>query len=303
MAEITVLTPTYNRGYIIRRTYESLLQQHYRDFKWLIIDDGSVDDTKEVVSEFIEEGKIEIEYYYKENGGKHTALNYAYTIMDTPYCVILDSDDELTADALSIFIDVWNRRDKSCEYWCVSARCLDGVTGKLVGQPYPENINQLKHGLKKRIMIGKSTGEKCTFYDTKILTQYPFPVYEDTKYVTEDTIWLTISKKYDQLCTNACVRIYHQDMEDSLARGYMHTNQKAATYCYFSAYVINHDAIRFLYNPQSIVYFIHFSRCATLAGKDYFTSIKQINGVWRKIAVTICYPIGKIIAEKQKRSI
>ena len=301
MADITVLTPTYNRAYIIERTYRSLIVQKYQDFKWMIIDDGSNDNTKDVIDEFIKENRIQIEYYYKENGGKHTALNFAYSKIDTPYCVILDSDDELTEDALLVFSEIWEKRDRSREYWCISARCLDGATGELVGKAYPDNINDLKFGLKKRIVIGKSYGEKCTFYDTSILTQFPFPVYKDTKYVTEDTIWLTISKKYDQLCTNKCVRIYHQNMSDSLARGYMHSEQKAATYFYFSAYIINNDAIRFLYNPKSVLYFLHFSRCAKLSNKRYSDAISLIESCWKKIVVTLFYPFGFFIGLIQSK--
>ena len=73
---ITILTPAYNRGYVIHKAYKSLLQQKNKDFEWVVIDDGSTDNTKEVIEKFIDENKINISYYRKKNGGKHTALNY-----------------------------------------------------------------------------------------------------------------------------------------------------------------------------------------------------------------------------------
>ena len=78
MKTITIFTPTYNRAHTLVRTYNSLCQQTCKDFEWLIIDDGSTDNTYEIVQEWIEESDFKIRYIYKENGGKHTALNVAF---------------------------------------------------------------------------------------------------------------------------------------------------------------------------------------------------------------------------------
>ena len=104
---ITVFTPTYNRAKTLVRVYESLLNQTNKDFVWLIVDDGSTDNTKVLVAKWIEENKLSIEYHYKENGGKHTAMKMAYQLAQTKYLLAIDSDDELTPDAVEDFLNDW----------------------------------------------------------------------------------------------------------------------------------------------------------------------------------------------------
>ena len=96
---ITVFTPTYNRAYILPKLYESLKKQTCMNFEWLIIDDGSTDDTSEVVKTF-KTDKFPILYYYKKNGGKHTAMNYSHPYINGDLLFIVDSDDVLTNDAI-----------------------------------------------------------------------------------------------------------------------------------------------------------------------------------------------------------
>ena len=101
MSNITVLTPAYNRGKLLEKLYESLCAQDCKDFEWLIVDDGSTDDTSERVEQMKQTADFPIFYHRKENGGKHTALNYAYQFIKTPLTFIVDSDDSLTRDAIS----------------------------------------------------------------------------------------------------------------------------------------------------------------------------------------------------------
>ena len=97
---ITIVTPSYNRGYIIRKLYNSLVQQE-RLFEWIIVDDGSTDNTKEIVNGFIGENIFPIKYIKKNNGGKHTAINMAMKHIQTPLTMIVDSDDFLNSNAIS----------------------------------------------------------------------------------------------------------------------------------------------------------------------------------------------------------
>ena len=76
----TILTPTYNRGENLKKLYKSLLKQKDNNFEWVIVDDGSTDNTKEIIQQFLQEAKINLKYLYKENGGKHTALNLSDSI-------------------------------------------------------------------------------------------------------------------------------------------------------------------------------------------------------------------------------
>ena len=75
---ITIFTPTYNRAHLLERLYKNLCEQEYQNFEWLIIDDGSTDNTREIIENYKREGKLNIQYFYKENGGKHTAINFGW---------------------------------------------------------------------------------------------------------------------------------------------------------------------------------------------------------------------------------
>src|SRR5574344_324976 len=104
---ITVFTPTYNRAHLLCNAYNSLLRQTNKDFEWLIIDDGSTDNTKEIIHKYIDDNKIKIRYYKKNNGGKHTAINYGIKRAKGELTIILDSDDELVNNAIELINKYW----------------------------------------------------------------------------------------------------------------------------------------------------------------------------------------------------
>lgn len=300
MSYLTVVTPTYNRAHNLRQAYHSLLCQTFKDFEWLVIDDGSKDNTKEVVEDIIEEGKLRVTYRYKENGGKHTALNFSYQFVNTEYLVILDSDDELTPNALRDFHDIWESVEDKNKYWCISARSMDSQTGKMIGLPFCEDINSLS-GIKKKKEITKAVGEKCTFRKTSILAANPFPVFDTTKFVSEDMIWSKIHKQYDQYCVNNIVRIYHTEGNDGLSKGNMHSAQKYYTYYYLSRYVINDDFGRIKYDKGALVYILHLSRCALEVGIPYRQVMTELNAFGKKCLVTLGYPVSFLWIKLIKR--
>ena len=106
---LTIFTPAYNRAHTIGRTYESLCRQTSKDFCWLVVDDGSVDNTKELVINWIKENKIPIRYIYQQNQGMHGAHNTAYRNIDTELNTCIDSDDYMPDDAVEKIIAFWNR--------------------------------------------------------------------------------------------------------------------------------------------------------------------------------------------------
>ncbi len=114
MKKITVFTPTFNRAYCLHQLYDSLCKQSSQDFKWLIIDDGSTDGTRELISTWVLEGVIEIQYHFKENGGMHTGHNSAYELIETELNVCIDSDDFMTLDAVEKIVSFWKlNKDKN----------------------------------------------------------------------------------------------------------------------------------------------------------------------------------------------
>ncbi len=108
MTQLTVFTPTYNRSHTLCRTYHSLCRQTCKDFEWLIIDDGSTDNTKKIVENWITDDLIPIKYIYKDNGGLYTGYNVAYQIINSELCVCIDSDDFMPDNAVELILNLWN---------------------------------------------------------------------------------------------------------------------------------------------------------------------------------------------------
>lgn len=140
MKTLTVFTPTYNRAHTLVRTYESLCRQTCKDFEWLIIDDGSTDDTDEHVFSWIAENTIKIRYVKKPNGGLYTGYNTAYTLIATELCVCIDSDDYMPDNAVELIVNHWK---------CYGSDRYAGITGldftldgKPIGGYFPNNLTE-----------------------------------------------------------------------------------------------------------------------------------------------------------------
>lgn len=180
MAALTVFTPAYNRAHTLPRTYESLCSQSCKDFVWLIVDDGSADNTAELVRSWQEKGNgFEIRYIYKENGGMHTAHNTAYENIDTELNTCIDSDDCMASGALEKILRKWESvRDQG--YAGLIALDSD-MDGNIIGQGFPEGLTETT--LTGYYAAGGS-GDKKLIYRTDITNQYPpYPVFEGERYV------------------------------------------------------------------------------------------------------------------------
>lgn len=137
---LTVFTPSYNRAHTLVRTYQSLCNQTCMDFEWLIVDDGSTDNTKQIVNEWIKEKKLPLRYIYKENGGLYTGYNAAYSVIDTELCVCVDSDDYMPEDAVEKIIKRWQTRDKSIDYCGIVGLDFNVVNKLPIGGYFPDGV-------------------------------------------------------------------------------------------------------------------------------------------------------------------
>ena len=180
MALLTVFTPAYNRAHTLPRTYESLCRQDCKDFVWLVVDDGSSDNTAALVRSWQEqENGFEIRYLYQENGGMHTAHNAAYEVIDTELNVCIDSDDCLADGAVKKILNKWCSV-KDLGYAGIIGLDAD-LDGKLIGKGFPD-------GLAETTLTGYyaagGSGDKKLVYRTDVIKQYPpYPVFEGEKYV------------------------------------------------------------------------------------------------------------------------
>ena len=181
MIAITVFTPAYNRAHTIGRTYQSLLAQDCKNFIWMIVDDGSTDNTAELVHQWqAQDNGFEIRYIYKENGGMHTAHNTAYENIDTELNICIDSDDELAPGAIQKILDKWGEV-KTSGYAGMIGLDAEMSTGKIIGSGFPANMTETTLA---GYYAGGGSGDKNLVYRTDVMKQYPpYPVFEGEKYV------------------------------------------------------------------------------------------------------------------------
>ncbi len=190
---LTVFTPAYNRAYTLHKCYKSLKRQTAKDFVWLIIDDGSTDNTKELVDEWILEGAIDIEYYFQENQGMHGAHNTAYELINTELNVCIDSDDYMADDAIEKIINFW-RKHGSDRYAGIVG--LDAAPdGRIIGTRMPENV--IESTLSELYACYKVKGDKKLVYRSELTRKVPpYPIFTGEKYCPLSYKYILI----DQMC-------------------------------------------------------------------------------------------------------
>ncbi|HKM21834.1 MAG TPA: glycosyltransferase family A protein [Lachnospiraceae bacterium] len=193
---LTVFTPTYNRKELLRRVYDSLLQQTSQDFCWLIVDDGSKDCTGDEVRKWIADAEIPIQYVYRENGGKMRAHNTGVERATTELFICVDSDDYLAPDAVEQIVKAWEevraRGNQENTVAGIVAHKGKSLTETLSGSEFP----RVEYSTLRELYQGGFHGETTLVFKTDILKKYPFPEINGEKYVPEDYIYDKIDRDY-----------------------------------------------------------------------------------------------------------
>ncbi|EJR42452.1 glycosyltransferase family 2 protein [Bacillus mycoides] len=198
MENLTIFTPTYNRAYCLTNCYESLKRQTCKNFIWLIIDDGSSDNTKELVDSWIAEKYIKIMYHWQQNQGMHSAHNTAYGLIETELNVCIDSDDYMPDDAVEKIISFWNSYGSDEVSGIIGLDLY--IDGQIIGSELPENLKYStlfnlynKHGV---------TGDKKLVYRTELTKKYPYPIFKNEKYVGLAYKYYMLDQQYEMLLMN-----------------------------------------------------------------------------------------------------
>ena len=214
MCKITVFTPTYNRAYIIEKLYRSLQRQSCQDFEWLVVDDGSSDNTEEVLAAWMKEGNdFPIRYYKKENGGKCRAINDALNLTRGELFFTVDSDDYLTDDALEKILR-WERDLPRDEKFC-------GVAGNLGTAPTQTPNALFETEYHEGTLLDRYQnvdGERAMVFYTDIHKKYRYPAFDGEKFMTEAVVYNRMARDgYKMRFYNDIIWIYEYK-EDGLTK-------------------------------------------------------------------------------------
>lgn len=214
--EVTIFTATYNRSHTLERLYSSIKAQTYRHFEWVVVDDGSSDDTQSVINRIKEKANFQITYYYQSNQGKHIAYNRGVKLAKGVYFLSVDSDDELLPSALGQLMDAWN---------CIPAEIQNkftGVTGlcanegnNIIGDTFPSS--PFDSDSAEAVLKYNIKGDKIGFHRTSVLIDHPFPEDIPAKFIPEGRVWLEIALLYKTRFINAVISRVHNDTSNRLS--------------------------------------------------------------------------------------
>lgn len=206
----TVLTPTYDRAATLPRLYRSLCRQTFRDFEWLVVDDGSRDCTRDLIEGWQTASVLPIRYVSQPNAGKLAACNKGVAESRSELVAQIDSDDELLPDALQKLVHAWYgiAEAERPNFVGVTGLCVDSH-GRVVGDRYPKD-RLISDSMETRYRY-RIRGEKWGFQRRAVLLEFPFPMIDGLPYVPEGVVWSRIARNYKTLYINEPLRVYRAD--------------------------------------------------------------------------------------------
>ena len=288
MVPITVFTPAYNRAGLLPRCFESMKRQTCKNFIWMIIDDGSVDNTRQIVEAWLQEPlDFELQYYYKENGGLHTTYNEAIARIETELCVCIDSDDYMPDDAIEKILSFWDRHGSDAYAGIVG---LDfDLNGKVIGDPLPEQeyVNLIDLHTGKYPIVN---GDRTNVVRTELYRKYaPMKVFPGEKNFNPHYMHLQISREYDFLVLNENLRFvdYQLDgMTNSMFKQYRNSpNSFAETRKLYLSFPDTSWKYRFRHS-------VHLVSSCSLAGN----ALRALRESPRKGMAVMALPFGWLLA-------
>lgn len=281
---LTVFTPAYNRAHTLSRTYESLLKQDCKEFIWLVVDDGSKDNTAELVKQWQKnDNGFEIQYIFKENGGMHTAHNTAYENIQTELNICIDSDDTMSFGAVRKIKEAWLKvKDKG--YAGLIALDADMNTGSIIGKGFPKDMTETT--LSGYYASG-GAGDKKLIYRTDVINSIPpYPVFEGEKYVALAYKYRLIDQNYklSVLDEVICEVEYQADgSSNNMWRQYL-KNPKG--FAFWRKVCMEYPESK----KRLIIDCIHYCSSSFIAKNR-----KYISQSPRKLLTLLCTPFGLII--------
>ncbi len=290
----TLFTPTYNRAHTLPRLYASLERQTFRDFEWLIVDDGSTDNTRDVVAAWQEctSRKLPIRYFWQENAHKKAAFDRGVNEANGELFYTFDSDDEVLPDALQLLNKRWHdipeaERDG---FTGVTGLCIT-ANGDTIGDRFPLDI--LDSDSQEIFHRYKIEGEKSGFHRTDVLRQFRFPM-DVQGHVPEGIVWSAIATRFKTRFVNDPVRIVHFE-PNSIGRSPFSAGLYADGLSLWQREILCNELRWFGYNPFWFLkaaanysrFYLHLYK--TQPGKRW-----PLKGIAPRLLVAMMCPIGAL---------
>ncbi len=259
---ITILTPTYNRASLLPRLFDSLLRQTNKDFEWIVVDDGSTDDTREVVANLKEKcgGAFPMGYVYKANGGKHMAINIGAERARGELLFIADSDDLLTDDALETVANSWHDISDDKSFAGIAGLDITMDTSEVIGSGLPqEHIDCNAIDIRYRHHV---TGDMKEVFRTEVLREFPFPEFAGERFCPEQLVWFRMARRYRLRYINK--PIYIADYQpDGITAGITRARMRNPSASMLTYAELTECPVPFLVKVKAAINFWRFWHCRT----------------------------------------
>lgn len=294
----TIFTATYNRAHTLHRVFDTLRLQTFRDFEWLVIDDGSVDNTSELIAGWAALADFPVQYFKQKNMGKHIAHNRAVREGRGLLFVTLDSDDALVPDALEKIRRIWNEipQAQRSAFSGLGGLCCD-QHGAIIGDQFPRS--PMNSDLRELHYVHKIRGEKCGVSRVDLLRQYPFPEIAGTQWLPEGVLGLQLAKHYKRRYVNEVLRIYYVD--ESHDRGInvsdrANLKRTAPGRLYYNVWVLNNEIENFWRAPAPFLKAaVMLPIVARFSGQPFGNVFASLESVWAKILVLLALPFAPLL--------
>lgn len=266
---ITVFTPTFNRQHTLGRVYESLKKQLSKNFIWLIIDDGSTDNTSELVNEWLsEDNSFQIKYIYKSNGGLHTTYNTAIEKAETELIMCIDSDDWLPENAIEKIENIWNAIDKNAY---VGIMGIDTYSNSdCVGDYFPTNIKEMF--LYEKLVKYNICGDKKMIQKTSLLKQVaPMPTFNNEKNFNPSYMMYQLDKFGKHYITNDCFCIVEYQEDGMSSNIYREYKRNPNSFLETRKLYLSFPDITFKFKLKQYVHYVS----SAILSKRFFSELKH----------------------------
>jgi len=294
--KVTILTPSYNRAHTLPRVFESLQKQTFKDFEWLVIDDGSTDNTKDLVEIFIQTADFKIRYYHQENQHKFLTFFRGIDLAEGQYFSPLDSDDALPPDSMEILVKTWEGIADSQNIVFVSTLCEDQF-GNIVGDRFPKeplvcSIFDMRYKYKIK-------GDKWGMGKTEIYKKMKLNLGDlaGKGFIPEGVFQFQFDKLGFHYCINEVTRIYFRDKDDeqSLANQFYDKKNAFGLAENYKAF-LNTYSSKIWSNPMTILRnlggYLKFSK---IDGRSLKRINSELESTEIKLLASLVYPFSRFI--------